>query len=270
MSAGPDGLRETALAVVAVAREQQATLLAASLAYFSFVSLVPLLLLVLVGLATLGSADLALRAARLATEAATPGLETPLEGLLADRVGRGRATAVGLTVLLWSAFRLFRALDGVFAAVYGERDRRTVRRSLRDAALVFATLFVALVLLGVVGVFLPLRLPGDETLLGPLVLFVALVVVFLPTFVVFPAADVGAREALPGVVFAAGAWSLSALAFQAYAAAEMRVYDTAGAFVLVLTWLYVGGLALVLGAITNAVLADRIAPDEEWLPAEYM
>lgn len=257
------------LTVLAVARKEQATLLAASLAYFSFVSLVPLVLLVLVVLATAGSVDLAVEAARLATEAATPGLETPLETLLENRAGQ-RATFVGVAVLLWSAFRLFRALDDVFDAVYGRRHRESLRHSVRDAVLVFVTLVGALTLLGVVGVLLPLHLPAGEALVGPLLLFVALVVVFLPTFYVFPAGDVGVREVVPGVVVAAGIWSLSSFVFRLYAAGGLRLYGAAGAFVLVLTWLYVGGLALVLGAVVNAVLAGRAGADERWLPAEYM
>ncbi|MFB6169901.1 MAG: YihY/virulence factor BrkB family protein [Haloarculaceae archaeon] len=258
--APPEGLRDTVRAVVALAREEQATLLAASLAYFSFVSLVPLLLLVFVALATLGTADLAVRAVELTSETATPGVD--VAPLLSARVGQGRATAVGLVVLCWSALRLFRALDGVFGAVYGTHERESVARSLRDAGLVFVTLLGALVLLGVVGVVAPLGVAAGRVLLGPVALFLALVVVFLPMFYVFPEPDVDLREAVPGVVFAAGTWSLSAAVFRVYFVDGLDLYGAAGAVVLVLTWFYVGGLALVLGAVLNAVLAGRAVADD--------
>ncbi|PSQ12811.1 YihY/virulence factor BrkB family protein, partial [Halobacteriales archaeon QS_7_69_60] len=36
------------------------------------------------------------------------------------------------------------------------------------------------------------------------------------------------------------------------------------------TWLYVGAAAMLLGAAYNAVLADRVDPDDEWVPTDYM
>lgn len=245
-------------------------LLAASLAYFSFISLVPLVMLVFIALASLGGVELAVRAVTLATETATPGVETSIETLLRARVGQGRATVVGVVVLCWSALRLFRALDGVFGAVYGTRERESLLHSFRDALLVFVTLVGALVLLGVVGVVAPLGLSLGRVLVGPLALFAALVVVFAPMFYVFPGVDLDFREVVPGVAFAAGTWSLSAVVFRVYLSGGMDLYGTAGAVVLVLTWLYVGGLALVLGAVLNAVLAGRTVADERWAPAEYM
>jgi membrane protein len=75
---------------------------------------------------------------------------------------------------------------------------------------------------------------------------------------VFPP-SVTLREALPGTAFAAAAWTLSALLFRAYAAtaASVRLFGVIGVVLLSLTWLYVGSLALVAGAATNALLAER-------------
>jgi membrane protein len=37
---------------------------------------------------------------------------------------------------------------------------------------------------------------------------------------------------------------------------------------LVLSWLYVGSFALLVGVVLNAVIAGRVEPDETWVPGE--
>ena len=46
---------------------------------------------------------------------------------------------------------------------------------------------------------------------------------------------------------------------------SVRLYGVAGVL-LVLSWLYVGDLALLLGAATNAVLGGYVDLDADWLP----
>lgn len=257
--------------VVGVARRAQLTLLAASLAYFSFVSLVPLALVVVVVLATLDPA-LAGEAAALAAAALRAGGSDVLERALTTAADRTKATVVGLVVLVWSALRLYRALEGAFSEIYGERKGQSPLRRVAETVLVFGTNVVALTLLGVaaVGVSVLTRAALAPTV-APVALCLALVAVFFPMFYVFPADDVGWEEALPGVALSAGAWSLASLGFRAYAAAASPgAYGAAGAVVLVLAWLYVGGLVLLVGVALNAVLADRVRPDDDWIPADYM
>lgn len=86
----------------------------------------------------------------------------------------------------------------------------------------------------------------------------------------FPGERVAVREALLGAAFSAVVWMLSSLLFRAYAATSDSVglYGVAGAVLLVLTWLYLGGLTLLFGAVLNAILAGRVDVDDGWLPTE--
>jgi membrane protein len=47
---------------------------------------------------------------------------------------------------------------------------------------------------------------------------------------------------------------------------SVDLYGVVGGLLLLLTWLYVGGLALLLGVVVNAVLAGRVDPDTVWRP----
>jgi membrane protein len=99
-------------------------------------------------------------------------------------------------------------------------------------------------------------------------LLVTLVAVFLPTFYLLPEVEVSIPDALPGTLFAATVWTVSAMFFRLYAtlSSSVRLYGVAGGVLLVLSWLYVGDLALLLGAATNAVLGGHVDPDADWLP----
>jgi membrane protein len=156
--------------------------------------------------------------------------------------------------------QLGRAIADVFAAVYGDPGHSPAER-LAKVVVVVLTWMVALalvVVLGVVVAFLPPAAPLE--LAWPAVLFVTLALAFLPTYLVFPA-DVSLREVVPGAAVAAAAWTASGLLFRAYAATATSVefFGVVGAVLLLLTWLSVGSLALVAGAVTNAVLTDALA-----------
>lgn len=38
--------------------------------------------------------------------------------------------------------------------------------------------------------------------------------------------------------------------------------------ILLLTWLYVGSFALLVGVVLNAVVAGRVEAEREWLPTD--
>lgn len=262
--------REAVSETLAVARRAQATLLAASLAYFAFLSLFPFAVLVVVVLTALGGE--ALGGATLALLANVLGEEVSrrLTSAIFATGSRLPSTLVSLAVLVWGALRLYRSTDRAFAAIYGTRTEGSLTARLRDATLVFLTNLLAVVLLGGVGVWFGLtgRLAAA---LAPGILFVTLVVGFLPMYYVFPRAAVGVRETLPGTVLAAGVWAAASFGFRIYAdTVGTATYGAAGAVVLVLSWLYVGGLAILLGAALNAVLGGRVDPDDEWVPTDYM
>lgn len=253
-------------AVVAVAREEQVTVVAAGLAYYAFNSVIPLALLAFVGLSAFGDAN---PAYSLVEPVAGGGATEVLRDSIGDAQGRTRAVVIAAIMLGWSAVRMFRAVDATFAELYGVRKRETLSGRIADVGLVLLTVSIAFGLLTTLGWVLAFVAEAAVwSLVAPVVLFAVLIAVFVPMYYVFPADGVSLREALPGAVFAAASWTLSAVGFRAYAATaeSVQLYGVAAGVLIFLGWLYVGGLVLLVGVVLNAVLAERVSPDYGWLP----
>ncbi|WP_290816369.1 YihY/virulence factor BrkB family protein [Halovivax sp.] len=261
---------ELALEVVAVARERRISVTAAGLAYHAFNTLVPLIILLLVGVTIVDALEPVIEALETAGGAEAGATRDELDRLTGDG-GRSRlrASIIALAIFAWSAVRLFQAVNSAFTGVYGTRKRQTFVGATSTLALIVATVVVGVTLVAGVGVALALFVDGvGASLLTPPLLIAALVVAFLPMYYFFPHADVSVREVLPGTLFAAVGWTILGLGFQLYVATSESVdlFGLAGAVLILLTWVYLGGACLVIGAVLNAVLADRVEADEEWLP----
>ncbi|WP_240451985.1 YihY/virulence factor BrkB family protein [Halostella salina] len=248
--------------VVAVVRERQVTFLAAGIAYYAFVSLVPLLLLALVVASVLGGDALADAVVATADQLLTPtGADLIRDALTAD-AGRGGATLVGVGGLLWGGLKVFRGLDSAFSQVFGTTDEGTLVTELRDGAVVlFAVGAGGAAVAGVAAAVAVLGGPFAGEL-ASLAGFLTLVVVFLPLYYVFPNVPLSLRDALPGAVLAATGWTVLGTGFRVYAASAdaYAAYGVLGGVLLLVTWLYVGAILLMLGAVVNAVrtgYADR-------------
>jgi YihY family inner membrane protein len=241
------------------ARDAQVTFLAAAIAYYAFVSLVPLLLVALAVGTALGGERVADAVVAAVGDVLTPGGRELLTEALLGATGRGPATAAGLVVLLWSGLRVFRGLDIAVSRVYGVEAHDSVPEQLLDAVVVLGAIAAAVaasaVLLGAVPA-LGLSPPGA---LATLALPVVLAAAFLPVYYVFPDVEVGLRAVLPGTVFAAVGWTVLARTFQLYvgAAGQFELYGLLGAVLLLLTWFYLAGIIIIVGAVLNAVLAGR-------------
>ncbi|SEW11673.1 YihY/virulence factor BrkB family protein [Natrinema salifodinae] len=269
-------LADLARDVAAVARERQLGVVAAGLAYHVFNTLVPLVILALVAVSLVDALEPVLNALVRGT-----GLEgAPSDANLADLAGDGsartRAALLATGILFWSATRLFQAVNSAFTGIYDARKEQSYVTAATtvtlvtvcNAVLLTVTVAVGVALVGVVGVRLPAGDGPVLALLSPLALVALLFAVFLPMYYLFPTPDVSVREIVPGTAFAALAWSVLAVGFRLYVAASESValFGVAGAVLIVLTWVYLGGLCLLLGAVLNAVRADRVEPETEWLP----
>jgi membrane protein len=246
----------TTSTVVGVLRDRQLTVASAGVAYHAFNTLLPVLVLAVLG----ASRSDAVAVDQYGDPVGAAGGLDAVASTIRDSEGFWELAALAGGVAAWSAFQLGRAIASVFGAVYGDVRHSLLERA-ADVVVVFLTWLVALVfalvlsvLLGAVGPVLMVAA------VGPFVLFVGLLVAFLPLYLVFPP-DVSLREALPGAAFASAVWTVSGLGLSAYAstATSVRFFGVVGVLLLVLTWLYVGSLALVAGAAANAVLADRLA-----------
>jgi len=255
---------ETGLTIYRVAEETQVSLLAAAIAYYAFVSMVPLVVLGVTVATTVGAEAFADQVLALTEELLTPEGETLLRSAMMDRTGLGSVTVIGLAVLLWGALRSFRALDRAFALVYGTGPSVSLVRSIGVALLALTAVgagIAATVVVGAAVSLLPGQFPASS---GAVTLFLTLFVLFLPLYFLFPDVDLAVRDVLPGATLAALGWTVLGSAFQLYAAyaAGASIYGLLGAVLLVLAWFYFGALILLLGATLNAVRSGH-APDTD-------
>jgi YihY family inner membrane protein len=243
--------------VVDVGRSRQVTFLAAGIAYYAFVSLVPLLLLLLVVASVFGGETLADRVVSAVGEILTPTGTDLVRDSLTTESGRGGATVVGLAGLLWGGLKVFRGLDHAFSAVYGTTGEESLLGSVRDGLIVLTAIGLGVVATAVINALVG-RFAGplaSET--ASVLSFVTLSVVFFPLYYVFPNVPLRVRGSLPGTVFAATGWTVLSAAFRVYAANAdaYAAYGVLGGVLLLVTWLYVGAIVVMLGAVVNAVLA---------------
>jgi YihY family inner membrane protein len=246
-------------AVVALVRAQELPFMTAALAYYAFLSVVPLLIVALTAATAVAGQAVATRVLASVGDLLTPEAATIVEETIVDAPGRNEVTVAGLAVLLWGALRMFRGLDLAFSRVYGTATDKSLPAQVRDALLVLAAIALAVAATAVAGTLLA-RAPVPLAVLGgPLGLLIVLPPVFFPLYYVFPARDVGVREAVPGTVFAAAGWAALGTLFGIYAAraGSFELYGVLGGVLLLLVWFYFGGLLLLVGAALNAVGAGR-------------
>jgi YihY family inner membrane protein len=248
---------------VRAVQSDRITFIAASLSYYAFVSLLPLLLLSLVAASALGGEQLAATLADRAAAAFGDQAGEAVRGSLTSAAGQGGATVVGLAVLLWSALKLFRGLDVAFSTVYGAPLPAGIVEQVRDGIVTLAAVglgVAATVVLGIVIARVDVTAAGIDVanVLGTLLLVGGLAAAFFPLYYLLPARSVTPREAIPGTLFAAVGWTALQTGFRVYATqAGTSAYGALGAALLLVTFLYFGGLVLLVGVVLNATTAGR-------------
>ncbi|MFC6768659.1 YihY/virulence factor BrkB family protein [Natrinema soli] len=250
-------IRSVARDVVVVVREQNVAFMAGSIAHAAFLSLLPLLLLLLIVVGAVGNEYLTDQIVRMARDHLSPAGRGVVYEALTHASERAGASLIGVASLLWGMVRIFRGLDTAFDELYGKTET-SLRERLIDGlvvavAVVIATVGTSLATAALAAVDHPVVVG-----LTPIVLFGGLVVAFFPIYYVFPDLDVSAREALPGTVIAAAGWVVLETVFGIYADLVNTVgtYDTFGAVILLLVWLYGTAFVLLVGAAVNVVIGE--------------
>ena len=241
--------------LVDIVRNEQVSFLAASIAYYMFVSVLPLLLLTVVVGTFFGGAAFVARVLGIVGSVLTPPATAVLEEALMSAAGRGGATIVSLLVMLWGGLKVFRGLDIAFAELYNTTDTYRFLDQLKDA---LSALFgIGLAVVGLVGIVTLGAFFGVNVALSGLVLIPVLTLAFFPLYYVYPNVEMTARMALPGAVLAAVGWTVLGAGFGIYAsqAGSFQVYGVIGGALLLVTYFYFGGQLLLVGAALNAVLS---------------
>ncbi len=254
---------DTARRVVDTAVDRQVTFLAAAIAYYAFVSLIPALLLLVVVASIVFGERIAGEIVSATGDFLTPAGAEAVATAVSSAGGRAGASLLGSAVLVWSTLKVFRGLDIAFVSLYGVESSPDLLQELVDAASVVFAVGVGIGVMVAVGTFVAAAdaIPLIETA-SILALPVFLTAVFLPMYYLLPQPRVSVREALPGAAFAAVGWTVLQAGFQVYAASagQYQVYGVIGGILLLVTWLYVAAIIVVVGGVVNVVLADRTPP----------
>ena len=243
-------------------REAKIPFLAASIAFYAFLSIIPLLLLTLAIGSLVGGEDFAVSIVSLIEDFLSPEGAEIVETALASPEGRQGASIVSILALTWSALKVFRSIDVAFDTVYRAGIDTSLLSQLVNALIVLATIALGATLMVGLG-----TLVGLPTLvavpyvnvIGWLALIAGLVIVFLPFFYVMPPVDVSLTEVLPGTIVVSVGWIVLQFGFQIYAAnaGQYQAYGFLGAIFLFLIWLYFSSMLVLLGAAINAVLGGH-------------
>ena len=267
--------------------EDNATRLAAALAYYTLLSLAPLVVLAL-AIAGLAFDQEATRD-RLGTElggvvgaSGADAVRTIVENARTPSTGI-LSSALGLIVLLFGASGVFGELQGALNTIWevapkpGRGILGTVRDRLFSFAMVMGVAFLLLVslllstALAAVGRFFESNLPGGEAvwqIVNFLLSFAVVSSLFAVTFKVVPDVKVKWRDVWIGAVATAFLFTLGKFLIGLYLgkSSVASSYGAAGSLVLLVIWVYYSSLILFAGAEFTQVytkhFGTRVRPAE--------
>jgi membrane protein len=254
----------------------EAPRLAASLAYYTVLSLAPLLVLA-VSMASVvfgeeaARGEIAAELSRVVGPEAGEGIQSLIAH--ANRPESGSfSTIIGVVVLFVGASGVFGELQAALDRIWNVKPRpgRGFYGILRDRFLSFTmVLGVAFLLLvsllvsaalSAAGAFFSERLPGGELLWQALNLLISLTVItflFALIFKVIPDVQVGFRDVWLGALVTAFLFDLGKLALSLYLGRESvsSPYGAAGSLIVLTIWIYYAAQILFLGAEFTQVYA---------------
>jgi membrane protein len=256
------------VAVVRKFGDDQAGNLAASLAYYGFFSLFPLLLVLVTALDFVLAGNKELQARVLDSALAQfPVIGRQLGENVGSVQGSGLALVLGLAGALWAGLGVTQQAQNAMNVVWGVPRQRWpgLGPRLARGAGVLSVLGVGLLAGTVVsglGTLTGLPVVGRALpLLGSLAINLAL---FGFAFQVLASLPLPWRQLLPGTVLAAVGWSVLQLVGSYIVTRQLAnasdVYGTLAFVIVLLSWLYLGARLFLYAAELNVVLANRMWP----------
>lgn len=194
--------------------------------------------------------------------------------------GNWQIFLTGVSLALWSAVSGLEVMISAINHAYGVDDTRPYWKRLGLAlalTMVLAVLLVLATALVLGGRWLGVRIAGwmgyDSwfltfwTLLRWPTVVLSVVTGFLVLYTAAPKLPISAARAFPGAVVGGGGWVITTVLFSWYIntfASYNRVYGSIGGMIILMLWLYVGGVVILLGAEVNGALyLRRKGLDEE-------
>lgn len=247
-------------ALARIAREEDIRYPAAALAYYAFVSFVPLLVLVF---AVVGE-RLALELSRSVPRFLTPEVYRLVDESVETASGRSGTGLLAVVVLVWSGANVVGDVRTVVERVEGAVGD-SFRHRVRDGVVILGGLVMAMV--AIVATSALFQFPTDALLsglVGILVLWGALAAAFLPLYYVPSGLVTSPAGAFPGTILASFGWTAVHTGIQFYAlhAGRYAIYGVLSGIIVVLTSLYLAAVLLLTGIIVNAWVAESYGRGE--------
>lgn len=247
--------------------DDQAGNLAALIAYYGFLSLFPLMLVLvtLLGMLLRNNPELqdAIRTSALAN---FPVIGEEISRNVHSLRGSGLALGIGLAVALWAGLGVMKALQTAMNALWNVpyRHRPNFWLSLLRAVLMLLVLGVITVASAAAA---SVGAGSDSWLLGIAGIAISVVlnlVLFLLAFRILTTEDVIWADVFPGALIAALAWTaLQAVGGYIVSHQLQGASDTYGTFAIViglLAWIYLGAQITLFAAEVNVVRKRRLWP----------
>lgn len=260
-------ITRTVLSIARLGHEKELPFLAAGIAFFAFLSIVPAMLLVLAIGSVVGGEAFATWIVSLFQTYLSDEGTTLISEALDGTTGVVGASIVGFAALLWSVFRVFRAIDIAFDRIYEAEMATSLPRQLFNGAVVVGTIGTG------IGLFVVARMVMSRLEFGlfsygrfmsVLALLAGLLFALVPLYYVMPPVRISVRKILPGTLTAVLGLLLLDQGFQVYTslAGQYQAYGFLGAVLLFLLWLYFSSFVLLVGAVVNAAMTGRASDAE--------
>jgi YihY family inner membrane protein len=255
-------------AVIKKFGDDQAGQLAALIAYYGFVSLFPLLLVLVTALGFVLEGDPKDQASVLHSALGQfPIIGDQLQSNIHSLKGSAGALAIGVIGLLLGGLGIVGATQNAFQHVWHvPRKRRPNFLAWRLRGLGLLTVLGVLLIVSTVAAgYVTAQTAGAIAVIGGVLLALIFnLLLFFAAFRFLSPEEIPTKDLLPGVIFAAVLWQLLQHIGSYYVAHVVRhAQETSGLFAFVLgllAWLYLGGQVTLIAAEINVVRARRLWP----------
>ncbi|MFB6284099.1 MAG: YihY/virulence factor BrkB family protein [Halobacteria archaeon] len=232
--------------------DAQLTFLSGALAFYSLLSMFPIMLLAFSFAKMIGQPQIGSIIFTMTGDYLTDALRKQLSHGIRNARSGSSLTIFGFVVLLWSSFRIFRGLDAAFTNIYHTRSiDRSIRERIIDNLVVIISLGLMAVLVGLSDLLLEI-----ESITADGFRFLSLFILIIPVFYVYPTTDISLWDVLPGALLTASVITGLRTLFRVYTL-EITTYDATsivGTFMLFALWFYVASSSVLLGGVLNQSL----------------
>ncbi len=241
--------------------------LAAQLAYYGFVSLFPLLLVLVTGLGFVLHDNEELQRDLIDSALADfPVIGNQLKNNVTALEGNGLALGIGLAASMWGAMGVTQSAQHAMAEVWAvpERDRPGFFPRLGRGVLLYLVLAGGVIATSLYASFGTVEAAGALALLNLLVTMGLNAGLYIGAFRILTPRQVATRRLIPGAVLAGFAWTFLQLLGTYLISRQLRdTSEVYGFFAIVLGliwWLYLAAVIAIYTAELNVVLAKRLWP----------